>query len=161
MGVGFWEERFREHQSGYDAVQEEIIPLDRGADRAGNHSPDKHRAALAFTEFALDGSTHFFLLRETASKERATIRAGLNSAGRKQNAAHRRTVMIVTGGCMIFSCRRSNFGSEKDIVDGGGRERQWRVGVARVGVLVGRGSRTFYHFRRSCQQAQPSVCLNQ
>jgi hypothetical protein len=42
MRIGIWEKGFCEHQSGYDAIQEEIIPLDRGADGAGNHSPDKH-----------------------------------------------------------------------------------------------------------------------
>jgi hypothetical protein len=49
----------------------------------------------------MDGSAHFFLLRDTALKERATIRVESNSEGRKQNATHKRTVMIVTGGCMI------------------------------------------------------------
>jgi hypothetical protein len=38
---------------------------------------------------------------------------------------------------MIFSSRRSNFGSEKDIVDGGGRERQWRVGVRATRLFGG------------------------
>lgn len=47
--------------------------------------------------------------------------------------------MIVTGGCMISFWSPVQFGSEKDIVTGGGRERQWRVGVAtdgRDGVSV-------------------------
>src|ERR1700740_1373203 len=113
MRIGIWEKSFREHQSGYDAVQEEVIPLDRGADGAGNHSADKHRAAFAITEFAFDGGTHFFLLRDTALKERDTIRAGSNSAGRRQKATHRRTVMIVTGDCMIFSTRLSNLDRRK------------------------------------------------
>jgi hypothetical protein len=41
--------------------------------------------------------------------------------------------MIVTGGCMIGFWSPIQFGSEKDIVTGGGRERQWRVGVATGG----------------------------
>ena len=37
--------------------------------------------------------------------------------------------MIVTGGCMIGFLSPIQFGSEKGIVTGGGRERQWRAGL--------------------------------
>jgi hypothetical protein len=57
---------------------------------------------LAIAEFAFDSNAHPFLLRDTALRDWDTTSAGSNSVWRKQNATHRKRVMIVAGGCMIF-----------------------------------------------------------
>src|SRR6185437_12029621 len=49
--VGVREEQLGEHQAGDDAVEEEIVPLDRGADRAGDHRAAELGAMLSLREY--------------------------------------------------------------------------------------------------------------
>ena len=44
--IGFREIELREHQAGDGAVEEEVVPLDRGADRAGEHGATQLRAMV-------------------------------------------------------------------------------------------------------------------
>src|SRR6516225_1109905 len=46
--IRFGEEEFAEDQRSHLAVQQEIVPLDRGADRAGDHGAAQMRAMLCF-----------------------------------------------------------------------------------------------------------------
>ena len=45
--VGFGKEEFAEDQPGDDAVKQEIVPLDRRADGAGDYRPAKLRAMVS------------------------------------------------------------------------------------------------------------------
>ena len=44
--VGFGEEELPEGEAGDDAVEQEIVPLDRRADRARDHRPPQLRAVI-------------------------------------------------------------------------------------------------------------------
>ena len=46
--VGFWKEQLPEDQTGDDAVEQEIVPFDRRADRAGDHGTPQLSGVLGF-----------------------------------------------------------------------------------------------------------------
>jgi hypothetical protein len=58
QGVGMGKKQLGENQAGDGAVEEEIIPLDRRADGAGDDGPAQLNAVFVFAETANDSLGH-------------------------------------------------------------------------------------------------------
>ena len=46
IGIGLWKEQLAEHKCSHRAVEQEIVPLDRGADSARDDRTSQLRAML-------------------------------------------------------------------------------------------------------------------